>query len=263
MTLVIDQNFTQNCEDRKDGKEVQYLILHYTGCTATVAAARWLDPSPNLEGGRLSTHYLVDERGRITQFVHEHKRAWHAGRSYWRGETDINSTSIGIEIENLGEYADYPPFNNDQIAVVIDLCADILKRHPGITPMNVLGHSDIAPGRKLDPGPNFPWARLAAAGIGVYPGIHCHPGHPTGDPGSLSEYVVEGPGSRDHRSLARDDSDIESILTQFGYNPDAMFDEKWTAFCTHYAPEGLSAEGRESAVLKLNHLLQEKLRSSL
>jgi N-acetylmuramoyl-L-alanine amidase len=233
MTLTIDQNFTPNCEPRRDGKEITYLILHYTGCPAATAAARWLDPSPNAQGGRLSTHYMVDERGRIIQFVHEKMRAWHAGQSFWRGETDLNSVSIGIEIENLGEYADYPPFNPDQIAVVIDLCRDIIKRHPSIKPHHVLGHSDIAPGRKLDPGPQFPWAKLAAAGIGVMPGT------PTPQSGG-----------------GVDTTQLDSLLTEFGYNPDVPLDVKWQAFCTHYAPEGLEDHGYHKAVQKLQGMIR-------
>ncbi len=235
MALIIEQNFTPNCEPRRDGKTVEYLILHYTGCPAATAAARWLDPSPNAQGGRLSTHYMVDEGGRITQFVHEKNRAWHAGVSYWQGETDINSTSIGIEIENLGEFADYPPFNDDQIAVVINLCRDVLKRHPSITPAHVLGHSDIAPGRKKDPGPNFPWAKLAAAGIGTYP----------------SPLVGEGGAP----SGATSEEKTKEMLVAFGYNPDLPVDTLWYAFCTHYAPEGLRVEGKDSAVKKLQSLI--------
>ncbi len=262
MTLIIDQNFTPNCEPRRDGKTVQYLILHYTGCAASTATARWLDPTPNAQGGRLSTHYMVAEDGRITQFVHEKMRAWHAGVSYWRGETDINSTSIGIEIENLGEYADYPPFNDDQIKIVIDLCRDILKRHPEITPLNVLGHSDIAPGRKKDPGPAFPWARLASAGVGVYPTV-CHPGQATAGRATRDLPPQDGLKVPDRPLGVWDDTTIQTLLTQFGYNPDVALDVKWQAFCTHYAPEGIREDGKESAVRKLDYLLQEKLRSSL
>ncbi len=232
-TLIIDQNFTKNSEPRAAGKTIQHLILHYTGCPARVASARFLDATPNLQGGRLSTHYMVDENGRITQFVHEKMRAWHAGKSFWDGETDINSTSIGIEIVNMGEYGGYPDFNTDQITVVIDLCRDILRRNPGITPFGVLGHSDIAPGRKLDPGPKFPWAQLAAAGVGVLP-LACHPG------------------------LQQNDSILDQLLTQFGYNPETPLDDRIEAFCTHYAPDGLHDDTHITTIQTLTTLIAAK-----
>lgn len=278
MTLMIDQNFTKNCESRPDGVLVQYLILHYTGCPARVATARFLDHTPNLQGGRLSTHYMVDENGRITQFVHEKMRAWHAGKSYWRGETDMNSASIGIEIVNMGEYGGYPDFNPDQIAVVIDLCRDIFTRHPGITPFGVLGHSDIAPGRKLDPGPKFPWARLADAGVGVLPGL-CHPGNAKSVIRDPRPFDPDAPHSNAPHSNAPHSNvphpsplpvngergqtvlsalthpDLDQLLTEFGYNPDAPFDDRWDAFCTHYAPEGLREDGGMAAAEKLRGMV--------
>lgn len=213
MTLFIEQEQSPNHEPRKNGKTPRHLILHYTGCDAETARARFMDGTPDQMGGRLSTHYMVHENGHVTQFVHENQRAWHAGVSYWQGETDINSTSIGIEIVNLGEYAEYPAFAPAQITAVIELCRDILRRHPDITPFNVLGHSDIAPGRKLDPGPNFPWARLAAAGVGVMPeGIDFY----------------------------SPDDDPRPLLTAIGYNPDVPLGLCLNAFCAHYAPESLN-----------------------
>ena len=182
---------------------------------------------------------MVDENGRITQFVHEKMRAWHAGKSYWRGETDINSTSIGIEIVNMGEYGGYPDFNEDQIAVVIDLCRDILRRNPGITPFGVLGHSDIAPGRKLDPGPKFPWVQLAAAEVGYFSDPHTFNSHPLPASGARAQTVPSDPAV------------LNQLLTQFGYNPEVPFDDRWDAFCTHYAPEGLQDNGIKAAVEKL------------
>jgi N-acetylmuramoyl-L-alanine amidase len=111
----------------------------------------------------------VDEDGTVYAHVPEDRRAWHAGVSYWAGETDINGISVGVEIVNPGHEFGYRPFPDVQIAAVIDLCLDILARHP-IPPCRVLGHSDVAPGRKQDPGELFPWADLAAAGIGLWPG---------------------------------------------------------------------------------------------
>lgn len=219
MTLYIDQLSSPNCEERRGGKIPRYLILHYTGCDADYAAARFMDPSPDQPGGRLSTHYMVHQNGHVTQFVHEKMRAWHAGASYWRGETDINSASIGIEIENLGEYADYPSFPADQMGAVIDLCKDILRRNRAITPFGVLGHSDIAPGRKLDPGPAFPWPVLAAHGVGILPR----------GAGAAGENSAE--------TAVQDPRSIRNLLTRIGYTPDQPWQICYQSFCAHYAQD--------------------------
>jgi N-acetylmuramoyl-L-alanine amidase len=135
---------------------ISILVLHYTGMTdAASAIARLRDPA-----SRVSCHYLVAEDGQICRMVAEEKRAWHAGRSYWRGLQDINSHSIGIEIVNPGHELGYRPFPEPQMNSLIPLVADIVKRH-GITRGNVVGHSDVAPQRKQDPGELFPWGTLA------------------------------------------------------------------------------------------------------
>jgi len=143
---------------------IDMLVIHYTGMVPDARALTWLcDP-----GSRVSAHYFIDEAGAVCRLVPEERRAWHAGVSAWRGATDINSRSIGIELGNPGHefgYRDFPPA---QIDALIDLAGGIVARHP-IPPRNVVGHSDIAPARKLDPGERFPWARLAAAGIGLWP----------------------------------------------------------------------------------------------
>ncbi len=148
---------------RKDGKTPRFVILHYTGLeTAQEAAEILKDPAREV-----SAHYLVHEDGRIVQMVSEQARAWHAGKSFWKGETDINSASIGIEIVNAGVLHDFPAYPLKQIEAVIRLCQDITKRHQ-IEQHFVLAHSDIAPDRKIDPGQNFPWERLHAADVGHY-----------------------------------------------------------------------------------------------
>lgn len=135
---------------------ISILVLHYTGMKdGSSAVARLTDP-----GSKVSCHYLVEEDGRVLRMVPEEKRAWHAGRSYWRGIQDLNSCSIGIEIVNPGHEFGYRPFPEEQIDALIPLVAEIKERH-GITRGNVVGHSDIAPRRKQDPGELFPWARLA------------------------------------------------------------------------------------------------------
>jgi N-acetylmuramoyl-L-alanine amidase len=135
---------------------VSMIVLHYTGMAdAASAIARLSDPA-----AKVSAHYLVSEDGQILRMVDESKRAWHAGRSYWRGTRDINSASIGIEIVNPGHEFGYRPFAEEQIDALLPLVADIKDRH-GIGRGNVVGHSDIAPTRKQDPGELFPWHRLA------------------------------------------------------------------------------------------------------
>jgi N-acetylmuramoyl-L-alanine amidase len=116
---------------------------------------------------RVSSHYVLAEDGTVYRLVPEDRVAWHAGLSYWRGREHLNETSIGIEIVNLdGDKYDYPPA---QVAALIELCQGIVARHPAIVPRNVVGHSDIAPQRKVDPGRRFPWSTLAASGIGLWP----------------------------------------------------------------------------------------------
>lgn len=140
------------------------LILHYTGMqTGEAAIARLTDPA-----ARVSAHYTVDEDGTVHAHVEERFRAWHAGVSSWRGHTDINSRSVGIEIVNPGHEFGYRPFPAAQIAAVVELSQGILSRHR-IPARNVVGHSDVAPARKEDPGELFPWALLAREGIGLLP----------------------------------------------------------------------------------------------
>ena len=137
------------------------LILHYTGMDSGAAAlARLRDPL-----SEVSAHYLVFEDGGIVQLVPEARRAWHAGAGAWKGDTDINSRSIGIEIVHPGHAGGLPPYPEAQVEAVIALARDILGRWP-IPPERVLAHSDIAPERKEDPGETFPWDRLAATGLG-------------------------------------------------------------------------------------------------
>ena len=144
---------------------IDVLVLHYTGMrTGEEALARLRDPS-----AKVSSHWLIEEDGRVFALVPEERRAWHAGVSWWRGRASLNDRSIGIEIVNPGHEWGYRPFPEAQIEAVIALCRQILARHP-IRPIDVVAHGDIAPERKRDPGELFPWARLAAAGVGLWPG---------------------------------------------------------------------------------------------
>ncbi|MGX5800982.1 peptidoglycan recognition protein family protein [Bradyrhizobium sp. Arg314] len=137
------------------------IVLHYTGMVSGAGAVAWLcDPA-----SEVSSHYLVHEDGRIIQMVRESDRAWHAGKSSWLGSTDINSCSVGIEIVNPGHSLGYKAFPRRQIDAVIDVCAGIVDRY-SVPSARVLAHSDVAPGRKVDPGERFPWKALFVAGVG-------------------------------------------------------------------------------------------------
>jgi len=192
--------------DGRDGAPIDMLVLHYTGMTSAAAALeRLCDPA-----AKVSAHYTIDEDGTVYAMVPEDRRAWHAGVSHWAGATNINARSIGIELVNPGHEFGYRDFPEEQIAALTTLCHSILVRHP-IPSARVLGHSDVAPARKEDPGELFPWARLAKAGIGLWP----------------------TPG----------DSNLEaSALARFGYDPDAPLDKVITAFQRHFRPKKLDGQ---------------------
>ena len=140
------------------------LVIHYTGMTtAAEAIERLCDPA-----AQVSAHYVVEKNGTIWRLVADTRRAFHAGRSCWAGESDLNAVSIGIEIVNPGHKWGYRPFPDEQMAAVERLCSALLACFP-IPPHRVVGHSDIAPDRKSDPGELFDWPRLARAGIGIWP----------------------------------------------------------------------------------------------
>ena len=150
----------------KRNAAISHIILHYTdmaGCDA--ALARLCDPA-----AKVSAHYLIRRDGHIFQLVDEADRAWHAGVSFWQGAADINAASIGIELDHMGHDEDgaMAPFPEAQMAALIALLQDIVARHR-LDPRHVLGHSDIAPGRKIDPGEAFDWAALHKAGFGIWP----------------------------------------------------------------------------------------------
>jgi N-acetylmuramoyl-L-alanine amidase len=156
-TLMVSPNI----EPRLGHRRPDMIVLHYTGMESAAAACAWLcNPKSSV-----SCHYLVDEDGTIVQMVGEDLRAWHAGVSSWQGAADVNSRSIGIEIQNPGHTLGYPDFPGVQIGAVIRLCRDILTRHE-IRPSNIVAHSDVAPARKIDPGEKFDWARLHREGVG-------------------------------------------------------------------------------------------------
>ena len=176
-----------NFDERPCGAPIDMLVIHYTGMpTAADALTRLCDADAHV-----SAHYMIDEDGTVLALVPEGKRAWHAGVSYWRGHTDINARSIGIELVNPGHEFGYRAFPDAQMAALIELARDILNRHP-IAPRNVVGHSDIAPRRKTDPGELFDWKRLAGEGIGLWP--------------------------EDEVAFDADPDDIPAMLREFGYD---------------------------------------------
>ena len=167
MALTIISRPSPNFGPRKPvaGKpRVRHLVMHYTGMTSCEQAVQRLsDPQQEVRA-----HFVIDEDGTVYSLIDERMRAWHAGVCFWHGLRDLNSTSVGIEICNPGHEYGYRPFPPAQVDAVIELAGQIMDRH-SIAPCDVLGHSDIAPGRKTDPGELFPWQQLAEHGIGLWP----------------------------------------------------------------------------------------------
>lgn len=247
------------------------LLLHYTGMPAgrgmsmAERAIRWLvDPR-----SEVSAHYVVGDDGRITQSVPESRRAWHAGRSSWAGEGDVNSASIGIEIAHPGHWWDlsavpdrdptqpvevhpgYGDFPEAQVAAVIALARDITARH-GIPSTRVLAHSDVAPGRKRDPGEKFPWGRLAAAGIGTWAEGAMPP-------------VAAGRDLRlgEHSPPV---AALQALLADLGYgiDVDGVFGSETeavvTAFQRHWRPERVDGIADRETLARLRSLLVPRAR---
>jgi N-acetylmuramoyl-L-alanine amidase len=193
----------------------------------------------------VSAHYFVWEDGRIVQLVGEDRRAWHAGVGVWKGERDINSASIGVEIVNPGHDGGSPPFPDAQIAAVIGLLRDIGERH-AIRPERVLAHSDIAPARKIDPGERFPWEALWRQGVG-----HWTAPAPIGG-GPVLRRGAEGPPVRA----------LQAMLALYGYGVeisgvyDKQTEQYVTAFQRHFRPERVDGEADRSTVETLRRLVE-------
>jgi N-acetylmuramoyl-L-alanine amidase len=238
------------------------IILHYTGMADSAPALLWLANPLS----QVSCHYFVFEDGRIFQMVPESRRAWHAGKGSWRGETDMNSASVGIEIAHPGHDLGRrfgsdgkpeplpdgavanpypppgPPFPDRQIEAVIALVADIKVRW-GIPDARILAHSDIAPGRKIDPGETFPWERLAQAGLGLWPpsSVRGNAATPTYRPGDEGMPIAA----------------LQSMLANFGYGLeisgvfDARTESVIAAFQRHWRPTRVDgvADGETLATL--------------
>jgi N-acetylmuramoyl-L-alanine amidase len=163
--MEIIEASSPNFGARRGGARPEFVVLHHTAMTSAEAAlARLRDPA-----AEVSSHYLVAEDGRVWRLVAEEARAWHAGAGRWRGADDVNSRSIGIELANPGPLDGFPPFPEPQMRALERLLDAVMARW-GIGPAGVIAHSDMAPGRKADPGPKFDWRRLAQAGRAVWPG---------------------------------------------------------------------------------------------
>ncbi|MBX6321626.1 MAG: N-acetylmuramoyl-L-alanine amidase [Rhodospirillaceae bacterium] len=213
-----------NFDERPPGQAVDILLLHYTEMESAAAALeRLCDPA-----AKVSAHYLIAADGTVWRLVEEGRRAWHAGLASWAGARDINARSIGIELDNPGHALGLAPFPEPQMAALERLARNILARHP-IPRHRVLGHSDVAPARKRDPGELFEWRRLAAAGIGLWP------------------------AAPDPSPAAPTPAEVRALLAHFGYEigsggPDAL-DETTrlalVAFQRHFRPARV--DGRADA----------------
>ena len=230
-----------NFEPRRGKTRADMLVLHYTGMMSAARAIAWLAEPVS----RVSCHYVVDEAGRITQMVPESARAWHAGVGSWAGEADINSASIGIEIQNPGHDLGYPEFTEAQMTAVIALSQDIIARN-AVPAARVLAHSDVSPGRKIDPGEKFDWARLYAAGVG--------------------HWVAPAPLDPDEFGFGAGDCDpligaTTALLAQYGYGvtPSDTLDAPSTkvvrSFQLHFRPERPDGRVDRSTLATLEALL--------
>ena len=220
-----------NFGPRPAGVPVDMLVLHYTGMRdAASALNRLCDPA-----AQVSAHYLVDEDGSVVALVDEAMRAWHAGLSCWRGHADVNSRSIGIELVNPGHEFGYRPFPPAQMTALAALARDVLARHP-IPPRNVVGHADVAPQRKRDPGELFDWAWLAARGIGLWP--------PSGPPEATPPPTEMG------RRLALWGYDVS------GDDAEAAVRAAVVAFQRHYRPARCDGEADGETAARLATLLR-------
>ena len=219
---------------RPAGAAIDMLILHYTGMPDTDGAlARLCDPA-----AKVSAHYLIDEDGTSYRIISEERRAWHAGVARWAGAADVNGRSIGVELANPGHEWGYRPFAEAQMAALVDLARDILARHP-IPPRHVLGHADVAPSRRMDPGELFDWRRLAAAGIGLWPRAELAP---------AAEY---GAG------------ELQRKLARFGYAlaPSGTHDAETTAVVTafqrHFRQDHIDGVADADTRARLDDLIRQ------
>ncbi len=232
MPPIVDRP-SPNHDARPPGQQIDILLLHYTDmASAEAALERLCDPA-----AKVSAHYCVDENGTVYRLVDEGRRAWHAGTASWAGADDINARSIGIELVNPGHTCGYRPFPAAQMAALTALAGDILARHP-IPAGRVLGHSDVAPARKRDPGELFDWRALAAQGIGLWP---------------------EATAAADP---VPDLAEVQARLARFGYavprhgRLDAETRAVVAAFQRHFRPAAVTGEVDGETAARLEALLR-------
>ncbi len=222
-----------NFNERKNIAEIDMLVIHYTDMTSPKSALQHMCNKKS----QVSAHYLICEKGIIYRLVDEKYRAWHAGISHWRGIIDINSHSIGIELDNPGHTNGLRPFGSQQMQSLINLCHDILTRHK-IPIYNIIGHSDIAAGRKLDPGPLFDWQTLAKNNIGLWP-------------------ELTGPELKINGNMEKPNKDNKHILMQIlsdiGY--DVKNTQAIAAFQRHYMADNINNIADDKTIALAKNLL--------
>lgn len=244
MSLPVIRRPSPNVNARPEGVAPSLVVLHYTGMqSAEAALERLTDPE-----AQVSAHYLIGEDGAVWQLAEESQRAWHAGVSHWRGVDGVNDHSIGIELVNPGHEWGYRPFPDAQIDTLATLLAAITGRY-GLPPSAIVAHSDVAPGRKEDPGELFPWQALAERGLGIWPEVAL--------PSPSGGKVIARPGeAKDYLKL------VQKRLQEFGYRLECtgVFDiptvQVVTAFRRRFLPHYLHPVWDEAAELILNDLMK-------
>lgn len=222
----------------KAKRRIKYIIIHYTNLPSTQASLKHLLNKRN----KVSAHYLLDQKGKIYSLVNEKDIAWHAGISSWKADKLLNKKSIGIELQNTGTAGNYEKFPNQQISQLEKLILELQNKY-NISNANILGHSDISPDRKIDPGPKFPWQRLFKNGIGLMPKTYP----------SKSKKII----------TSNEIKNLQILLKKFGYNLKVNgFMDKQTllvlyAFQSHYCPNELSVPGNN---LNLPRYLKELIK---
>lgn len=222
----------------KAKRQIKYIIIHYTNLPSTQASLKHLLNKRN----KVSAHYLLDQKGKIYSLVNEKDIAWHAGISSWKADKLLNKKSIGIELQNTGIAGNYEKFPNQQISQLEKLILELQNKY-NISNANILGHSDISPDRKIDPGPKFPWQRLFKNGIGLMPKIY--------------------PSKSKKNTTSNEIKNLQILLKKFGYNLKVNgFMDKQTllvlyAFQSHYCPNELSVPGNN---LNLPRYLKELIK---
>ncbi|MBV8060840.1 MAG: N-acetylmuramoyl-L-alanine amidase [Alphaproteobacteria bacterium] len=238
MSLSVPLVPSPNFGDRKPEIKLEYIVIHYTGMqTGDEALTRMCDAA-----SEVSAHYMIEEDGHIIQLVDEGKRAWHAGQGAWRGVTDMNSASIGIELVNPGHQFGYRPFTAAQVESLVLLIKDIIVRY-GMNPaLCLLGHSDLAPLRKEDPGELFPWQELAKQELGLWPA-------PRAEDFEGTEHVM--------------DAELQAMLRIVGYDCpqtgsyDPAMHKTILAFQRHFEPDNLTGTPERSTVARLRALVRQ------